>query len=36
VADAAVIVVSGKSGIEAGTIKAWEYCEKFSIPEFYM
>ena len=32
VADAAVIVVSGKSGIEAGTIKAWEYCEIYSVP----
>lgn len=32
VADAAIIVVSGKSGVEVGTIKAWEYCEKNSIP----
>ena len=32
VADAAIIVVSGKSGIEAGTIKAWDYCEIFKIP----
>lgn len=32
VADAAIIVVSGKSGIEAGTIKAWDYCEKYTIP----
>jgi elongation factor G len=32
VADAAVIVVSCKSGVEVGTIKAWEYCEKNNIP----
>ena len=31
-ADAAVIVVSGKSGVEVGTIKAWEMCEKYNIP----
>ena len=32
VADAAVIVVSGKNGVEVGTIKAWELCEKYNIP----
>lgn len=31
-ADAAVIVVSGKSGVEAGTEKAWELCEKYKLP----
>ena len=31
-ADAAVIVVSGKAGIEVGTIKAWELCEKYNLP----
>lgn len=31
-ADAAVIVVSGKNGVEVGTIKAWELCEKYNIP----
>ena len=31
-ADSAIIVVSGKAGIEAGTIKAWELCEKFNLP----
>lgn len=31
-ADAAIIVVSGKSGVEVGTLKAWEYCEKYNIP----
>ena len=28
-ADAAIIVVSGKAGIEVGTKKAWEMCEKY-------
>ena len=32
VADAAVIVVSGKSGIEPGTKRAWEFCEKKKLP----
>ena len=32
VADAAIIVVSGKSGIEAGTKRAWELCEKYKLP----
>lgn len=32
VADAAIIVVSGKSGIEIGTKKAWEICEKYKLP----
>lgn len=32
VADAAVIVVNGKSGVEAGTEKAMEYCEKYQLP----
>ena len=31
-ADAAIIVVSGKSGVEAGTEKAWELCEKYKLP----
>jgi len=31
-AGAAIIVVNGKSGIEVGTIKAWELCEKYNIP----
>lgn len=31
-ADAAIIVVSGKSGIEVGTKKAWEICEKYKLP----
>ena len=32
VADAAIIVVSGKSGIESGTRKAWDMCEKYNLP----
>ena len=31
-ADAAIIVVSGKAGVEAGTYKAWELCEKYKLP----
>ena len=31
-ADAAIIVVSGKSGIQVGTEKAWEICEKYKLP----
>jgi elongation factor G len=34
-ADAAVIVVSGKSGIEVGTQKAWEICEKYKLPRMF-
>ncbi len=32
VADAAIIVVSGKAGIETGTKRAWEMCEKYKLP----
>ena len=32
VADAAIIVISGKAGIEVGTKKAWEICEKYKLP----
>ncbi len=31
-ADAAIIVVSGKSGVEAGTERSWELCEKYKLP----
>lgn len=31
-ADAAIIVVSGKAGIEVGTKKAWELCETYKLP----
>lgn len=33
-ADAAIIVVSGKAGLEVGTEKAWELCEKYNLPRF--
>jgi len=35
VADAALIVVSGKSGVEVGTEKAWEYVERFGTPRMF-
>lgn len=35
VADAAVIVVNCKAGIEVGTEKAWEICEKFHLPRLF-
>ncbi len=31
-AGAAIIVVNGKAGVEVGTIKAWELCEKYKLP----
>ena len=31
-ADAAIIVVSGKAGIETGTKRAWEICERYHLP----
>ena len=34
-ADAAIIVVSGKNGIEAGTKRAWEICEKYKLPRMF-
>ena len=34
-ADAAIIVISGKSGIEVGTEKAWEMCEKYKLPRMF-
>ncbi|MGN0312339.1 MAG: elongation factor G [Lachnospiraceae bacterium] len=32
VADAAIIVVSGKNGIEVGTKKAWDLCDRYNLP----
>ena len=32
VADAAIIVVSGKAGVQVGTEKAWELCDKYNLP----
>ena len=34
-ADAAIIVVSGKDGIQVGTQKAWELCEKYNLPRMF-
>ncbi|MDD2958234.1 MAG: elongation factor G [Lachnospiraceae bacterium] len=34
-ADAAVIVVNGKNGVEVGTQKAWELCEKYKLPRMF-
>ena len=34
-ADAAIIVVSGKDGVQVGTQKAWELCEKYNIPRMF-
>lgn len=31
-AGAAIIVVNGKAGVEVGTQKAWDLCEKFKLP----
>lgn len=34
-ADAAIIVINGKAGIEVGTEKAWELCEKLNLPRMF-
>ena len=34
-ADAAVIVVSAKAGVEVGTQKAWDYCERRNLPRMF-
>jgi elongation factor G len=34
-ADAAVIVVSAKAGVEVGTLKAWDFCEKYHLPRIF-
>ena len=34
-ADAAVIVVNAKSGVEVGTQKAWDLCERFNLPRIF-
>ncbi|MBP5223982.1 MAG: elongation factor G [Lachnospiraceae bacterium] len=31
-ADGAIIVVNGKDGVQTGTVKAWELCEKYNVP----
>jgi len=35
VADAAIIVVNGKAGVEVGTKKAWDICERRKIPRLF-
>lgn len=35
VADAAVIVVSGKDGVQVGTQKAWDLCEEYNLPRMF-
>ena len=35
VADAAIIVVNCKAGIEVGTEKAWELCEEYRLPRMF-
>lgn len=35
VADGAIIVVSGKAGVEAGTERVWDLCEKFHLPRIF-
>lgn len=35
VADAAIIVVNCKAGIEVGTVKAWDICEKYRLPRLF-
>ena len=34
-AGAAIIVVSGKSGVQVGTQKAWDLCEKYKLPRMF-
>ena len=34
-ADAAVIVVSAKAGVEVGTKKAWDLCERYHLPHMF-
>lgn len=34
-ADAAVIVISAKAGVEVGTMKAWDFCEKYKLPRIF-
>lgn len=34
-ADAAVIVISAKAGVEVGTTKAWDLCERYKLPRMF-
>lgn len=33
--EGAVIVISAKAGVEVGTIRAWELCEKYKLPRIF-
>ncbi|MBE5869249.1 MAG: elongation factor G [Lachnospiraceae bacterium] len=33
-AGAAIIVINGKAGVEVGTQRAWELCDKYKLPRF--
>ncbi|MDO5696211.1 MAG: elongation factor G [Eubacteriales bacterium] len=33
--DMAVIVVDGRAGVEAGTIKSWKLCERYNVPRLF-
>ncbi|MEG1459508.1 MAG: elongation factor G, partial [Acetivibrio sp.] len=33
--DGAVIVISAKAGVEVGTMKAWDLCEKYKLPRLF-
>ena len=35
VADAAIIVINCKAGVEVGTLKAWELCEEYNLPRIF-
>ena len=35
VSDAAIIVLSGKSGLTVGAEKSWKYCEEYGIPKMF-
>lgn len=34
-ADAAIIVISAKAGVQVGTEKAWNLCEKYKLPKMF-
>ena len=34
-ADAAIIVISAKAGVQVGTEKAWNLCEKYKLPRMF-
>ncbi|MCR5775288.1 MAG: GTP-binding protein, partial [Lachnospiraceae bacterium] len=34
-AASAIIVINGKAGVEPGTKRAWDLCEKYSIPRYF-